>query len=228
MLARSAARHRVRADAGPASLADGTSHTCVLPGCRSRCRYLAAVGLGEGEGQWSLYWTAGGQPLPCRLVPALAAWGDLDEREIAADIDAPSPILIDPQCRVDPALARFLTRSRYSWLAEGTREAYAKDYRLFFSSSRRNPRLTHAPQRGSACTAPKFGVDCDLRLGDRVWGARSLPGLRAAVMTKVSVGHHDHPCPSACLSHLRPALRLACPARPVVSLQGRRALGAAA
>ena len=30
-------------------------------------------------------------------------------------------------------LARFLTASRFTWFAEGTREAYAKDYRLFFS-----------------------------------------------------------------------------------------------
>jgi hypothetical protein len=30
-------------------------------------------------------------------------------------------------------LARFLGRSRFAWLAEGTRQAYAKDYRLFFS-----------------------------------------------------------------------------------------------
>ena len=28
---------------------------------------------------------------------------------------------------------RFLAGSRFTWLAEGTREAYAKDYRLFFS-----------------------------------------------------------------------------------------------
>ena len=30
-------------------------------------------------------------------------------------------------------LARFLTRSRFTWLAEGTWEACAKEYRLFFS-----------------------------------------------------------------------------------------------
>ena len=30
-------------------------------------------------------------------------------------------------------LARFLSRSRFAWLAEGTRRAYAQDYRLFFS-----------------------------------------------------------------------------------------------
>jgi hypothetical protein len=30
-------------------------------------------------------------------------------------------------------LAGFLARSRFAWLAEGTRKAYAKDYRLFLS-----------------------------------------------------------------------------------------------
>jgi site-specific recombinase XerD len=83
--------------------------------------------------EWSLYWTARGQPVPCRLVPVLAAWADLDERESAADIEPRHPILTDPVFRIDPVLARFLARSRFTWLAEGTREAYAKDYRLFFS-----------------------------------------------------------------------------------------------
>jgi site-specific recombinase XerD len=66
-------------------------------------------------------------------VPALAGWADLDEREAAAGIQARHPILIDPEFRVDPVLAGFLARSRFAWLADGTREAYAKDYRLFFS-----------------------------------------------------------------------------------------------
>src|SRR5215472_10237911 len=47
-------------------------------------------------------------------------------------------------------------------------------------------------------------------------------------MTGAVVGHHDHPCPAPALSHLRPALRLAGPARPVIGLQGRRAARAAA
>jgi len=85
------------------------------------------------EGQWALYWTARGRAVPCRLVPVLTEWADLDRRETGAGIDAPQPILIDPQSRLDPVLARFLTRSRFTWLAHGTREAYAKDYRLFFS-----------------------------------------------------------------------------------------------
>jgi len=74
-----------------------------------------------------LYWTARDQPVPCRRVPLLAGWADLDERERAADIEPGHPILIDP------VLALFLARSRFTWLAEGTREACAKDYRLFVS-----------------------------------------------------------------------------------------------
>jgi hypothetical protein len=67
------------------------------------------------------------------LVPVLARWADLDQREAAADIEARHPILIDREFRIDPVLSRFLARSRFTWLAEGTRQAYAKDYRLFLS-----------------------------------------------------------------------------------------------
>jgi site-specific recombinase XerD len=67
------------------------------------------------------------------VAPVLAGWADLDQREDAADIGPGHPILIDPEFRLDPLLARFLGRSRFVWLADGTRQAYAKDYRLFFS-----------------------------------------------------------------------------------------------
>ena len=39
---------------------------------------------GEGIGEWSLYWTSRGRPVPARLVPVLAGWAGLDEREDAA------------------------------------------------------------------------------------------------------------------------------------------------
>ena len=84
-------------------------------------------------GEWSLYWTSRGRTPPCRLVPVLSGWADLDQREAAVGIDERHPILVDPRHAVDPLLARFLARSRFAWLAEGTRAAYAKDYRLFFS-----------------------------------------------------------------------------------------------
>jgi len=65
--------------------------------------------------------------------PLLDAWADIGVRERAAGIEPGTPILIDPLGRVDPLLARFLRRSRFSRLAEGTRASYVKDYRLFFS-----------------------------------------------------------------------------------------------
>ncbi|HET6191103.1 MAG TPA: hypothetical protein VFE59_29370, partial [Trebonia sp.] len=65
--------------------------------------------------------------------PVLAGWADLDQREDAADIGPGHPVLIDPEYRLDPVLARFLGRSRFAWLAAGTRQAYTKDYWLFFS-----------------------------------------------------------------------------------------------
>jgi hypothetical protein len=64
--------------------------------------------------------------MPCCLLPVLSGWAGLDQREDAADIPPGRPILIDPEYRLDPVLARFLGRSRFAWLAEGTRQAYAK------------------------------------------------------------------------------------------------------
>lgn len=60
-------------------------------------------------------------------------WCDIDDRERAVGVRDGTPILIDPMMRVDPHLARFLGRSRFSFLALGTRESYVKDYRLFFT-----------------------------------------------------------------------------------------------
>jgi len=116
------------------------------------------VRLDAGEGQWSLYWTMRGQPVPCRLVPVLVGWADLDRRETAADTGARHPILIDPDFRIDPVLARFLARSRFAWLAEGTREACARDYRLFFS---------FLWQRGSECSGNAAGTGAGTGRGGR-------------------------------------------------------------
>jgi len=52
---------------------------------------------GEADGEWRLYWTARDRPVPCRLVPALSGWADLDRREEAAEIGPGHPVLIDPQ-----------------------------------------------------------------------------------------------------------------------------------
>ena len=68
------------------------------------------------------------------------------------------PILIDPDFRIDPVLARFLARSRFAWLAEGTREACARDYRLFFS---------FLWQRGSECPGNAVGTGVGTGRGGR-------------------------------------------------------------
>lgn len=106
-----------------------------------------------------------GRPVPCRLVPGLSGWTDLDRREAAADIEARHPILIDPEYTVDPLLTQFLARSRFAWLAEGTREAYAKDYRLFFSFLWQRGKYWHE-------------ADPDDLLDWESWRRRTQPGRR--------------------------------------------------
>jgi hypothetical protein len=80
-------------------------------------------------------------------------------------IEPRHPILIDPGFRIDPVLARFLAASRFTWLAEGTREAYAKDYRLFFSFLWQRGRYWHE-------------ADPDGLLDQESWRCRGQPGRR--------------------------------------------------
>lgn len=103
---------------------------------------------GEAYGGWQLYWTARDRLVPCQLVPVLSGWADLDQREDAADIGPGHPVLIDPEYQLDPVLARFLGRLRFAWLAEGARQAYAKDYRLFFSFLWQRGRYWHEADPG--------------------------------------------------------------------------------
>ncbi|MFA4081350.1 site-specific integrase [Mycobacteroides salmoniphilum] len=85
----------------------------------------------EANPEWLLYWCRQGSAALANAPDAL--WADLDLRERAAGVRDATPILLDPAARVDPRLARFLGRSRFALLALGTREAYVKDYRLFFT-----------------------------------------------------------------------------------------------
>jgi hypothetical protein len=84
-------------------------------------------------GEWSLYWAKRDAEIPAGRDPLLGEWADIDERERALGIGSGTPILIDPQHGIDPRLALFFRRSRFSFLAEGSRRSYVKDYRLFFS-----------------------------------------------------------------------------------------------
>ena len=83
--------------------------------------------------EWMLYWTTRGVEVPVGFDDALDGWVDIDARERALGVDEATPILIDPVGRIDPRLAKFFRRSRFAFLAEGTRQSYVKDYRLFFS-----------------------------------------------------------------------------------------------
>jgi hypothetical protein len=47
-------------------------------------------------------------------MPLLAGWTNVDERENAAGIERGHPILVDPEFRIDPVLARYLQISRIS------------------------------------------------------------------------------------------------------------------
>jgi site-specific recombinase XerD len=124
------------------------------------------VGLdARADREWLLYWTARDRPVPYSRVPVLAGWTDLDQREADAGITARHPILIDPQFRIDPVLARFLARSRFTWLAEETRQAYAKDYRLFFSFLWQRGKYWHE-------------ADPDDLLDWESWRRRGQPGQR--------------------------------------------------
>ncbi len=83
--------------------------------------------------EWSLYWTGRDTTVPRGFLALLDDWADIDDRERRLGIEGGTPVLVDPACRVDARLAHFFRRSRFGFLAEETKQAYAKDYRLFFS-----------------------------------------------------------------------------------------------
>ena len=71
--------------------------------------------------------------MPVGFDDMLDGWVNIDARERALGVEEATPILIDPAGRIDPRLATFFRRSRFAFLAEGTRRSYVKDYRLFFT-----------------------------------------------------------------------------------------------
>jgi len=63
----------------------------------------------------------------------LGSWGDLAERERGLGIRSGQPILLAPDGRVDPRLSTVFRHRDFARKAEGTKETYAPDYRLFFT-----------------------------------------------------------------------------------------------
>lgn len=83
--------------------------------------------------EWRLFWTGvGGDPDGGRN-DVLGGWGDLAERERALGIRPGQPILLAPDGRVDPRLSAIFRHRDFARKAEGTKETYAPDYRLFFT-----------------------------------------------------------------------------------------------
>ena len=144
--------------------------------------------------EWSLYWTARDTAVPRGFLALLDDWADIDDRERRLGIEGSTPILVDPACRVDARLAHFFRRSRFGFLAEETKHAYAKDYRLFFS-------FLH--QRGKywdeACPDDiddyeswrRRSPDNPRRVGGSKW-ARELAAFKLLYGWAAAAGHLDH------------------------------------
>lgn len=88
--------------------------------------HLPGAGVAVACKQWDVYWTSRDAQIPSGFLPLLDEWADIDARERALGIEPGMPILMDPAGRVNPRLARFLSWSRFSRLAEGTRRSYVQ------------------------------------------------------------------------------------------------------
>ncbi|MFJ5817489.1 site-specific integrase [Streptomyces sp. NPDC093108] len=83
--------------------------------------------------EWRLFWVgAGGTPAGSG-VSVLDGWRDLAGREEGLKIRTGQPILIDPTGRSDPRLSEIFRHREFARKAQGTKETYAPDYRLFFT-----------------------------------------------------------------------------------------------
>ena len=107
-------------------------------------------------------------------------------------------------------LARFLTRSRFAWLAEGTREAYAKDYRLFFSFFWQRGKYRHEADPDDlldwgVLAAPRPGT------GPGISGSKWQREVNAPELRRIASGAYSvDPAPGAAvLSVTRCSLRCA-------------------
>jgi hypothetical protein len=110
-------------------------------------------------GEWLLYWTSRDVLVPRGFLPQLDAWAGIDSRERALSIEPGTPILIDPAGQIDPRLAYFLRRSRFAFLAEESKNAYAKDYRLFFTFLISAKSIGTKPITRTSTTTSRGGAD---------------------------------------------------------------------
>ncbi|MFF1399430.1 hypothetical protein ACFVZD_37235 [Streptomyces sp. NPDC058287] len=81
--------------------------------------------------EWRLLWVGdGGAPAADWPVEGR---NDLEARERALGLREQQPILVSPECRVDPRLSECFRRSAFSAKVQGTQLTYALIYRLFFT-----------------------------------------------------------------------------------------------
>ena len=144
-------------------------------------------------GEWLLYWTARDVAVPHGFLPLLDEWTAIDSRERALSIEAGTPILIDPAGRIDPRLAYFLRRSRFAFLAEETKHAYAKDYRLFFTFLHQREKYWDQADHEDIDDYESWrrrSEDNPRRIGGSKW-ARELAAFKLLYGWAVAVGHID-------------------------------------
>ncbi|TWP32697.1 site-specific integrase [Leekyejoonella antrihumi] len=143
--------------------------------------------------EWLLYWTARDVAVPHGFLPLLDQWAGIDARERALSIEPGIPILIDPVGRIDPRPAHFLRRSRFAFLAEETKHAYAKDYRLFFSFLHERETYWDAADYKDIDDYESWrrrSVDNPRPIGGSKW-ARELAAFKLLYGWAVAVGHID-------------------------------------
>jgi site-specific recombinase XerD len=144
-------------------------------------------------GKWLLYWTSRDVPVPRGFLPQLDEWAGIDGRERALSIEPGTPILIDPAGRIDPRLAYFLRRPRFASLAEESKNAYAKDYRLFFTFLHQREKHWDQADHEDIDDYESWrrrSEDNPRRIGGSKW-ARELAAFKLLYGWAVAVGHID-------------------------------------
>src|ERR1700737_3008886 len=69
----------------------------------------------DSDGEWSLYWTDRHTQVPSGFLPLLDEWANIDSREQVLGIERDTPILIDPECRIDGSFDSYAGPGSPSW-----------------------------------------------------------------------------------------------------------------